>query len=149
MFQSSPRRRRQGFTFLEIMMVVVIIGILVALVAPRLAGKTAKAKAVAAKADLSGIGNALAQYEMDMGAYPEQSEGLKGLMEKPSSDDTGSWDGPYLRKSTLPKDPWKQDYQYKFPGEHNSKDFDLWSNGPDKQSGTADDIANWEREVEK
>lgn len=149
MFQSSLRRRRQGFTFLEIMMVVVIIGILVALVAPRLAGKTAKAKTVAAKAGLSSIASALAQYEMDMGTFPEQSEGLKGLLEKPSSDDTGSWDGPYLSKSSIPKDPWSQDFQYKYPGEHNPKDFDLWSNGPDKQSGTPDDIVNWEKEAAK
>ena len=140
---------RSAFTFLEIMMVVVIIGILVALVAPRLTGKAAQAKKAAAKSDIRALEGALAQYEMDMGAFPEQSTGLKGLMEKPSDDEEDSWNGPYLRKSALPKDPWKQDYQYRFPGERNTKDFDLWSNGPDKQSGTEDDIVNWDKTDER
>jgi general secretion pathway protein G len=135
-------RSRSGFTFLEIMMVVVIIGILLAIVGPRLAGRTQKARVTAAKTQLGNIATALKNFEIDMGSFPEQSEGLKALREKPRSDDADAWDGPYLEKE-IPLDPWGQPYQYKYPGEKNPKDFDLWSNGPDKKSGTDDDITNW------
>lgn len=135
-------RSRSGFTFLEIMMVVVIIGILLAIVGPRLAGRTQKARVTAAKTQLGNISTALKNFEIDMGSFPEQGDGLKALREKPRSDDADAWEGPYLEKE-VPMDPWGQAYQYKFPGENNTKDFDLWSNGPDKKSGTDDDVTNW------
>ncbi|MDX2177840.1 MAG: type II secretion system major pseudopilin GspG [Candidatus Sumerlaeia bacterium] len=141
------QRRRRGFTFIEIMMVVVIIGILLALVGPRLAGRTRQAKISAAKAQIENFATALAAYEMDMGAFPETSDGLKALVTKPGSDDSDSWNGPYLRKSEVPKDPWNRDYNYRFPGENNS-DFDLWSDGPDRQAGNDDDVTNWSKSKE-
>jgi len=145
MIQTHARGR--GFTFLEIMMVVVIIGILAGLVAPRLARRAQGAKVTAARAEIDTIHGAIAQFEMHMGEYPDHSDGLRALVQRPPNDDTKSWQGPYLEKG-VPKDPWKQNYQYRYPGEHNTEGFDLSSNGPDKQPGTADDIVNWTVEAE-
>ena len=140
----GPRTLHSGraFTFLEIMIVVVIIGIMAALIAPKLAGSTRRARVAATKLQMEHLGTALKRYEMDMGGFPE-SEGLKALIQKPSSDDTSSWAGPYLDRGAIPKDSWEQEFIYKFPGEHNKDDFDLSSNGPDRQSGTDDDLTNW------
>lgn len=136
-------RCRSGFTFLEIMMVVVIIGMLAALVGPRIAGRAQQARVNTAKTQLTSLENALKQYEMDMGSYPSQTDGLQALVQRPTGDDAEAWNGPYLAKNELPKDPWGREFQYKFPGEHNSDDYDIWSAGPDKQQGSKDDIANW------
>jgi len=139
---TRPPFVRRAFTFLEIMFVVVIIGILLAIVGPRLAGKSKKAKIAAAKAQLRNIQVALSQYELHVGDFPDDSQGLKALIEQPSEIDESEWDGPYLEGGAIPKDPWGQEYQYKQPGEHN-KDYDLWSPGPDRQESTEDDIKNW------
>lgn len=150
MFASSANRsHRRGFTFLEIMMVVVIIGILVAIVGPNLVGRTKKAKVTAAKTQLTNIGTALKAFETDMGYFPDQSDGLKALEAKPSGDDSDAWDGPYISGGAVPKDPWGKDYNYRNPGEKNTKEFDLWSNGPDRQPGTADDVTNWTKDREQ
>lgn len=133
-------KRRAGFTFLEIMLVVVIIGILVALVGPRLVGRTQEARIKATQAQLSGIESALKTFEMDMGSFPKS---LDELVEEPSDND--SWNGPYLATEYVPQDAWNQDFNYKFPGDNNKRGFDLWSKGPDKESGTDDDIGNWRK----
>lgn len=137
----SPRRplAQRAFTFLEIMFVVVIIGILLAIVGPRLAGKSQKARIAACQTQIRNIGVALSQYELHVGSFPED---LKALIERPSDVDENDWDGPYLDGNTLPKDAWGNDFQYKNPGEHN-KDYDLWSMGKDKQDNTEDDVKNW------
>lgn len=140
---TTQRRRTRGFTFLEIMFVVVIIGILLALVGPRLVGRSQTARIQATNTQVRNIVTALNLYETHMGSFPDSSTGLKGLLEKPSSDDNDSWDGPYLDTNEIPKDSWGQEFNYKFPGEKNPKGFDVWSNGPDKQAGTPDDIGNW------
>ena len=130
-----------GFTLIEILLVVIIIGILVSLVAPRLAGRSEEARKQAAKADIDGgITLALDLYEVDNGRYPTK---LEDLVSKPA--DAPNWKGPYVKKG-LPKDPWGSGYVYHQPGSHNPTTYDLYSPGRDKQEGTDDDIVNWKTE---
>jgi general secretion pathway protein G len=132
-------RKPAGFTLVELMLVVVIIGVLAAMVVPRLAGRTEQAKTARARSDLATIELALDLYELDMGRYPEGND-LEGLRKAPS-DDSDKWKGPYLKKDV--SDPWGRPYSYKYPSEH-GQDYDLWSLGPDGQAGTDDDVKNWE-----
>jgi len=143
------RTRRRGFTFLEIMLVVLIIGILFSIVGPQLMRKSGKARNQATKAQIGNIKTALSMYEMDIGNFPSTAEGLKALFEKPSDVDEDFWDGPYLENRSALKDIWKEEFIYKFPGEHNKDSYDLYSKGHDKKEGTEDDITNWEAEEEE
>ncbi|OGX26404.1 MAG: type II secretion system protein GspG [Omnitrophica WOR_2 bacterium RIFCSPHIGHO2_02_FULL_45_21] len=132
--------KRQGFTLIELMLVVIIIGALVAMVMPRLTGRGEQARAQAAKADIqANIATALKLYELDNGSFPATDEGLNGLFNKPAS--AANWNGPYLERK--PIDPWGREYKYKSPGEHRSGDYDLYSLGKDGVE-SADDIKNWE-----
>jgi general secretion pathway protein G len=134
------RADQRGFTLIEIMLVVVIIGTLAAIVVPRLAGSSQKAKVNASRADISAFSTALGAFEIDSGRFPSAEEGLEALMEKPASiGDEDQWDGPYLPE--LKDDPWGNEYQYRYPGDF-AVDFDLWSFGPDGQNQTEDDIRN-------
>lgn len=131
---------KKGFTLIELMLVVIIIGILVSMVMPRLTGRTKQAKIAAAKADIeANIALALDLYEVDNGSYPSTEEGLDALRNKPASAD--NWNGPYLKKKAV--DPWGNPYKYASPGAHNAQDYDLSSNGPDGAESD-DDITNWE-----
>ena len=127
------------------MLVVVIIGVLAAMVIPRLTGRTEQAKIARAKSDIAAIGLALDLYELDTGKYPTK-EGMKEALtsrEAPSDlneEAKARWSGPYLKKG-WPTDPWGHDYQYQNPSDHNL-DYDLYSFGSDGQQGN-DDIANW------
>ena len=140
---NDSRKRNEGqagFTLIELLIVVIILGVLAALVVPRLAGRTQEARIQAARADIEGgMGVALDLYEMDMGKYPTS---LDELVNKPASSDR--WKGPYLKKRKVPVDPWKNPYIYRYPGSHKNVDYDLSSNGPDGTEGTADDITNWQ-----
>lgn len=141
-------RRRRGFTFLEIMLVVVIIGILFSIVGPKLIGKAGKARKQATKAQMGNIKTALSLYEMEVGNFPTTAEGLKALFERPSDVSEDLWDGPYLESRSALKDVWKREFVYECPGEHNKDSFDLSSIGKDNKPGTEDDITNWEEEEE-
>ncbi len=131
---------KKGFTLIELMLVVIIIGVLVSMVVPRLAGRSEEARIAAAKADINAnISVALDLFELDNGKYPTTDEGLSALRAKPGL--ASNWKGPYLKKE--PVDPWSKKYIYRSPGEHNP-DYDLYSYGPDGKEGGSDDIANWE-----
>jgi general secretion pathway protein G len=129
--------KRRGFTLVEILLVVTIIGILAALVIPKIAGRSDEARRKSAFSDVNGgIKTALGMYDVDTGKYPSS---LNDLIAQPS--DVKGWKGPYLDQ--LPVDPWGHPYVYVYPGRKNTTGFDLYSVGPDNQDGTADDIGNW------
>ncbi len=140
------RRRRLasgqcGFTLLELLVVIVIIGLLAGYVAPRYFGQIGKSEVSTARAQIDALEKALDQYRLDMGRYPSAEQGLGALLTRPA--DEPKWNGPYLRKA-VPNDPWGRPYQYRHPGEHG--DFDLISYGKDGQPGGAAenaDITNW------
>jgi general secretion pathway protein G len=130
-----------GFTLVEMMLVVTIIGILAALVIPKIAGKGEQARVTAAQTDIkAGIKTALDSYEVDNGFYPKS---LQDLIQQPSN--ARNWKGPYFDPPQLPVDPWGNPYVYYYPGKHNSSSYDLLSVGPDGNAGTDDDIGNWAR----
>lgn len=137
-------RRRRGFTLLEILLVVGLLALLASFAIPALVGQGEKAKEKMVLAAISSNGTimqAIELYKFDTGRFPED---LKGLVDKPSSDDVAKkWNGPYLKDAAGLKDPWDSDYNYKSPGTHNEKGVDLWSVGPDGRDGTEDDIVNW------
>ena len=138
----EQRSTRAGFTLIELMLVVIIIGVLAAMVVPRLVGRSEQARVAAARADIeSNLSIALDLYELDNGTYPPS---LDALVHE-SSPAPPNWNGPYIKK--MPKDPWGEEYKYKFPGEHNKGSYDLWSYGRDKVQGGGDDIANWEEDA--
>jgi len=129
---------KKAFTLIELMLVVIIIGVLSAMVVPRLAGRSEQARIQAAKTDInSSIPMALDLYEMDLGHYPE----LLDYLRITPGTDAESWRGPYLKKKPL--DPWGKVYIYKAPGEHNTDSYDLSSMGNDGKPDTADDVVNW------
>jgi general secretion pathway protein G len=140
-------RKKEGFTLVEILLVVIIIGVLAAMVVPNFAGKKAKAQRAAAVADIdANLSMALDMYEMDIGRYPTTEQGLKALLEAPTAaPDPPEWGGPYLKKKALPRDPWGQDYVYLCPGTHNTDSYDLSSYGGDGVESD-DDITNWKKE---
>ena len=134
--------RTKGFTLVELLIVVTILGILVAMVVPRLAGRTEQARRARAAADVQGnIPLALDLYELDTGKYPTSEEGLNSLRVQPPGSQ--NWKGPYLKQE--PVDPWNRPYRYVYPGAKNPQDYDLFSLGPDGAEGTSDDIGNWEK----
>ena len=136
-------RRTSGFTLVEIMVVVVILGILAVLIVPRVLGRTDEAKQAAAKHDIATVMQSLKLYKLDNGRYPTNDQGLQALVTKPVSAPTPSNWKPYLDK--LPKDPWGNTYQYLSPGVHG--EVDVFSLGADNQPGGtgADlDIGSWQ-----
>ncbi len=136
------RYRQSGFSLIEIMVVVVILGILAALVVPKIISRPDDARIVKAKQDVLAIQNALDLYRLDNGFYPSTDQGLKALVSKPgSSPEPRDWRS-YLK--TLPKDPWGRDYLYLNPGQHG--EIDVYTNGADGQpggTGVNAVIGNW------
>lgn len=133
--------RNKGFTLLELLVVLVIIGLLVGYVGPKYFAQVGKSEIKVARAQIKGLEDALDQYRLDVGHYPSTAQGLAALDSMPPGETR--WSGPYLKKA-VPNDPWGHPYQYRMPGEHG--EFDLYSLGEDGQPGTADappTIRNW------
>ena len=140
--KNNRLRSRAGFTLIELMVVMIILGLLAALVAPRMFGKLGKAKTNAAYAQIELLGTALDSFRLDVGRYPTTAEGLEALIEPVSGVE--EWNGPYLKKSEIPLDPWNEPYIYESPGRHG--DYDLYSYGADKTEGGEGedmDIVSW------
>ncbi|MFO7595928.1 MAG: type II secretion system major pseudopilin GspG [Desulfocurvibacter africanus] len=136
------RARQGGFTLIEILIVVFIIGLLAALVGPQLFKRVGGAKQKMARTQIEVLGTALDTYRLDVGQYPSSEQGLTALVTQPG--DVQTWDGPYLRKD-VPADPWGSPYIYRSPGEHG--EYDLLSLGADKAEGGEgenQDVASWE-----
>lgn len=136
----SPRASR-GFTLLELLVVLVIIGLLAGYVGPKFFAQIGKSEVKTAMAQIDALGKALDQYRLDTGHYPATEQGLNALWVKPG-DETRWW-GPYLRKAP-PKDPWGREYQYRAPGEHGDYDvFSLGKDGREGGEGEDQDVTNW------
>jgi len=135
------RGSRSGFTLVELLLVLVILGLLAAVVLPKFSGTTERGRVTAAETQVAAFKTALAAYEVDMGSFPKGRGGLVDLIEKPRN--AIHWHGPYLQSDSIPKDPWGNDYCYECPGRHNPNSFDLVSPGPDGRAGTDDDVSNW------
>ena len=138
---NSYTHKVHGFTLLELLVVIVIIGLLAGYVGPRYFAQVGKSEIRVAQAQIVGLGKALDQYRLDTGHFPTNQQGLAVLMERPSNEP--KWDGPYLKKS-VPPDPWDKPYKYRFPGEHG--DYDIYSYGKDGEpGGTGEnaDINSW------
>ena len=137
---------RAGFTLLEILVVIIVLGLLAGLVAPRIIGRVSEAKGATARTQLELMSVALDNYRLDNGYYPTSEQGLAALREQPRSEPVPrNWRGPYLRRD-VPLDPWDRPYVYQSPGEHNADSFDLFSYGRDGQpggEGEDEDVTNW------
>jgi general secretion pathway protein G len=134
---------RSGFTLLEILVVLAIIALVAGLAIAKIAQIHERAQIKAAELFvLTSVKLPLAAYKMDLGGFPSTSEGLAALATAPTQR-SDRWHGPYVESAKTIADPWGEPYRYAFPGEHNKTGYDLWSSGPDQQSGTPDDIKNW------
>lgn len=138
--------RRQsvlGFTLVELLVVLAILGLLAGLVGPQVMKFLGSSKTKTAALQIADLSATLDLYRLEVGRYPSDDEGLKALVENPG--DAPNWNGPYLKKSDVPKDPWGNDYLYRFPGEHGT--FDIWSLGADGREGGEGenaDVVSWE-----
>ncbi len=132
---SGRRFDARGFTLIELVVVIIVLGLLAGLVAPQIFGRVSEARSVAARTQLELLGVALDSYRLDNGSYPSTEQGLVALREKPVKDPVPTnWRGPYLRKE-LPLDPWQRPYIYRSPGERNKTGFDLMTLGRDGKPG--------------
>ena len=145
----KEKRVEHGFTLIEILIVIVILGILAGLIVPRIMGRPEEARRMKARVQIESIETALKLYKLDNGVYPSTEQGLQALVETPTIGQAPrKWrKGGYLEKGKVPRDPWDSDYVYLSPGLHG--DFDLISYGPDGEPGGEGrdaDINNWELE---
>ena len=132
-----PTEVERGFSLIELIVVLVILGLLATVVGPRVMDRLGKGKSDIAKLQVDQLEGALGLFRFDVGRYPTTNEGLQGLIDTAGVQ---NWSGPYLDKRTLPKDPWGREYQYRAPGQNG--DFDLWSWGADGTQGGEDDNAD-------
>jgi general secretion pathway protein G len=139
----NDTRKQTGFTLLELLVVLGIIAMLAGLVGPQVMKHMGESKVKAAKVQIEDLSQTLDMYKLDVGSYPTSEQGLNALIESP--DGAQRWNGPYLRKSKVPLDPWNQEYKYTSPGEHGK--FDIVSLGADgKEGGDGEDkdLNSWE-----
>ncbi len=137
------KRNSKGFSLIELLVVLVILGLLASVVAPQVMKHLGKAKSDSARLQIEDLGAALDLYSLELGGYPTTEQGLKALIEQPENE--SNWNGPYLKKKKIPSDPWNRDYQYISPGEHGG--YDLFSLGKDNQEGGEKenkDILSWQ-----
>ncbi len=143
----APRTRVAGFTLIEIMVVVVILGILAALVLPNVMGRSGQAQNTKVQADIMGYDTALSLFKLDNFRYPTTDQGLEALVKQPADPTIRNWkEGGYIR--SLKKDPWQRDYQYVYPGTHGGE-YDIFTLGADGEPGGEGenaDIGNWDLE---
>ena len=140
----SNFRRWSGFTLIELLVVLVILGLLAGLVGPQVMKYLGGANSKTAKLQIEDFSTALDAFRLDMGRYPSSNEGLQALVTAPGG--TNRWNGPYLRKNLIPKDPWGNDYQYRAPGQRSGGAFDLYSLGADNAEGgdgENQDVLSW------
>jgi general secretion pathway protein G len=136
------RRRDAGFTLVELLVVLIILGLIAAFAAPQVIKYVGGAKSDSAKIQVERLSSVLDLYRLQVGRYPSDDEGLDALMDAPA--DASNWDGPYLKKADSLIDPWGRPYLYRFPGEHG--DFDLYTLGADDQEGGEGenrDLTSW------
>ena len=132
-----------GFTLIELLVVLAILGLLIGLVAPQVIGYLGRAKTQTARIDISNLGTALDQFNLDCGGYPTQEQGLSALVQQPAG--LACWQGPYIKQRSVPKDPWGHPYHYRIPGQNGA--YDLFSLGADDApggTGENQDITNAE-----
>lgn len=141
---TSDRTSDAGYTLVEILVVLAIIGLVMGLVGPRVISYLSDSKTKTARLQMDGFAAALDLYYLDNGAYPGSAEGLQALVQK--TDSAPNWNGPYLRINAVPKDPWGRPYNYSAPGQHGPYDItSLGMDGREGGDGAARDIVSWER----
>lgn len=146
MYRGSDRRRRatgqRGFTLMELLVVLAILGLLISLVGPRVLNQLGGAKTKTAAIQIKDLEQALEMYKLDVGRFPSTDQGLDALVNKPAG--VVGWNGPYLKKSEVPLDPWNREYQYRYPGERGELDiFTYGQNGSPGGEGEDADVGNW------
>ena len=144
MKHGDAMRRQRGFSLLELLVVLLLLGAFAGIFAPKIFGQAEKAKRNAAKLEIDQIGQGLDLFKLEIGRYPTTQEGLQALVTAPSG--VANWNGPYLKRSSVPKDPWSTEYKYVSPGEQ-SRPYDIISFGADqKEGGDGDnkDITSWQ-----
>ena len=138
---SGTRRRQAGFTLMELLVVLAILGLLASLVGPQVLNQLGGAKSKTAGIQIKDLEQAAEMFNLDVGRYPSSDEGLNALVDKPAG--VTGWNGPYLK--SVPLDPWNREYQYKYPGERSDVDiFTLGKNGSPGGDGEDADIGNWQ-----
>ncbi|MDF2998463.1 MAG: ral secretion pathway protein [Xanthobacteraceae bacterium] len=143
-FRRSRRHDEAGYTLVELLVVITIIGLIVALVGPRVLNYLGESKVKTAKIQIQGFTSALDLFYLDTGRYPMSSEGLTALVQRTAG--LAAWNGPYLKGGSVPADPWGKAYVYRSPSEHGP--YDIVSRGSDGQeggTGTAADVTSWSR----
>ena len=136
------RQTGRGFTLVEMLLVLVILGTLAAITYPNMAKHGLRARITATKTQIQVLRTALAQFEMDNDHYPQGRNGLLELVQRPR--DAKGWRGPYLEKKVIPRDAWGRDFIYECPGKHSPESYDIIALGQDGIEGTEDDIASWQ-----